>query len=118
MSETIADGVDARDINPVSPPEKWDYEADIVCVGGGGAGLCGAATFFAQEAKRKGLKTNRAAAFKHAYAVQSNAAIDPRLLATMIDRAHEVYDWSETQSWERQWGARIGDRRPAAYKQG
>jgi hypothetical protein len=31
--------------------------------------------------------------------------MDPRLLATLIDRAHEVYDWSETQSWGRRWDA-------------
>lgn len=123
-----------RDILPVGVPAKWDHEADIVCVGGGGAGLCAAtkalengatviilekqpetgghsqhagaaATFFTKAAKRKGLKSNRAAAFKHAYTVQSNATIDPRLLATLIDRAHEVYDWSETQSWGKRWDA-------------
>jgi len=31
--------------------------------------------------------------------------MDPRLLATLIDRAHEVYDWSETQSWGKRWDA-------------
>ena len=31
--------------------------------------------------------------------------MDPRLLATLIDRAHEVYDWSETQSWGKCWDA-------------
>lgn len=134
VASTIADSEDVRDIPPVSPPDKWDYAADIVCIGGGGAGLCAAAkalengttvlvlekqattgghsqhagaaaTFYTKAAKRKGLKTNRAAAFKHAYVVQSNATIDPRLLATLIDRAHEVYDWSETQSWGKQWDA-------------
>lgn len=125
---------DARDIPPVGVPARWDYEADIVCVGAGGAGLCAAAkalengatvlilekqsaagghsqhagaaaTFFTNAAKRKRLKTDRSAAFKHAFTVQSNATIDPRLLATLIDRAHEVYDWSETQSWGKRWDA-------------
>ncbi len=134
-SESLAeDPEDARDIPPVGVPASWDCEVDIVCVGGGGAGLCAAtkalengatvlilekqatagghsqhagaaATFFTKAAKRKGLKANRSAAFKHAFNVQSNATIDPRLLATLIDRAHEIYDWSETQSWGKRWDA-------------
>ncbi len=125
---------DAKDIPPVGTPASWDYEADIVCVGGGGSGLCAAAkalengakvivlekqsetgghsqhagaaaTFNTKEAIRKRLKTDRSKAFKHAYTVQSNSSIDTKLLATLIDRAHEVYDWSETQSWGKRWVA-------------
>jgi succinate dehydrogenase/fumarate reductase flavoprotein subunit len=124
---------ETRDILPVGPPAKWDYETDILIVGGG-AGLCAAAaalkngarvlvlekqaetgghsqhagaaaTFNTAAAKRRGLSTNRAKAFKYSYTVQSNATIDSRLLATLIDRAHEVYDWSESQSWGKQWDA-------------
>ncbi len=130
----VDESEDTEEIAPVSAPDKWDYETDILIVGGGGAGLCasaaalrngarvlvlekqaetgghsqhagGAATFNTAAAKRKRLSADRAKAFKHSYVVQSNATIDPCLLATLIDRAHEVYDWSESQSWGRRWEA-------------
>ena len=64
-----------------------------------------AASFNTTAARRKRLHAKREAAFRHTYAIQSNGSMDPRLLATLIDRAHEVYDWSETQSWCRRWDA-------------
>lgn len=126
--------VECDDIPPVPPPTIWDYEADVVVIGGGGAGLSAAsaalrngatvlvlekqsetgghsqhagaaAPFNTAAARRRRLHAKHEAAFRHAYAVQSNASIDPRLLATLIDRAHEIYDWSETQSWGRRWDA-------------
>lgn len=124
----------AEDITPVEPPETWSHEADVVIVGGGGAGLCAAAaalrngarvivlerqpttgghsqqggaaaSFNTAAGRRKHLHAKRESAFRHTYAVQSNGTMDPRLLATLIDRAHEVYDWSETESWGRRWHA-------------
>ena len=95
----------------------------MAIVGRGGAGLCaaalrngasviivekqdetgghsqhaGAAAVFNTRVSRKaGLKFDREAAFKHAYGIGSNATVDPRLLSTLIDRSHEVYDWSES----------------------
>jgi fumarate reductase flavoprotein subunit len=124
----------AEEISPVEAPATWTYESDVVIVGGGGAGLCAAAaalrngasvlvierqattgghsqhggaaaSFNTTAARRKRLHAKREAAFRHTYAIQSNGSMDPRLLATLIDRAHEVYDWSETQSWGRRWDA-------------
>ena len=131
---TLEEPEGTQDIPPVSVPAKWDYQDDIVIVGGGGAGLCAAAaalkngakvlvlekqaktgghsqhagaaaTFNTKAAKRARQKFKRAKAFHHSFAIQSNSTIDARLLATMIDRSHEVYDWSETQSWGRRWNA-------------
>src|SRR5665647_3500132 len=58
-----------------------------------------AAVFNTRVSRKAGLKFDREAAFKHAYGIGSNATVDPRLLSALIDRSHEVYDWSETQSW-------------------
>jgi fumarate reductase flavoprotein subunit len=124
----------AEDIAPVEAPETWTHESDVVIVGGGGAGLCAAAaalhngarvlvlerqattgghsqhggaaaSFNTAAARRKRLHAKREAAFRHTYAIQSNGSMDARLLAMLIDRAHEVYDWSETQSWGKRWNA-------------
>lgn len=124
----------ADEIPPESAPTSWDHEADVVVVGGGGSGLVAAAkvldnrrsvlvlekevstggnsqhailaaSFFTKEAKRKGLIAERSRAFRHAYAVQSNATVNPKLLQTLIDRSHEVYDWAEQQSWGKRWDA-------------
>jgi fumarate reductase flavoprotein subunit len=125
---------ETREIPPVDPPASWDREAEVVIVGGGGAGLCaasaalrngasvivleklgetgghsqhaGAAAVFNARASRKaGLRFDREKAFRHAYGIGSNATVDPRLLSVLIDRSHEVYDWSETQSWGDRWKA-------------
>ena len=123
---------ETREIPPVQAPVSWDYEADVVIVGGGGAALCAAAlrngasviilekqdetgghsqhagavaVFNTRVSRKAGLKFDREAAFKHAYGIGSNATVDPRLLSTLIDRSHEVYDWSETQSWGERWKA-------------
>ena len=64
-----------------------------------------AATFNTNAAKRRRLQANRAKAFKHTFMVQSNSTVDPRILSTLIDRSHEVYDWAETQSWGNRWDA-------------
>ena len=123
---------ETREIPPVQAPGSWDYEADVAIVGGGGAGLCaaalrngasviilekqdetgghsqhaGAAAVFNIRVSRKaGLEFDREAGFKHAYGIGSNATVDLRLLSTPIDRSHEVYDWSETQSWGECWKA-------------
>jgi|GEM_PF-2662629 len=129
-----AEPVDAQDIPPVAVPSVWDDETDIIILGAGGSGLCAAAaalkngarvilvekepatgghsqhggaaaTFNTKAAKRRRLQANRAKAFKHTYTVQSNSTIDPRILATLIDRSHEVYDWAETESWGNRWDA-------------
>ncbi len=139
---TVDEPEDAKEIPPVGVPDKWDYEADVLIVGGGGSGLCAAAaslkngssvlvlekqektgghsqhgaiaaTFNTKAAIRKKLSASRADAFKHAYTVTSNSCIDPRLLATLIDRSHEVYDWSETQSWGERWDALVLGNIPA-----
>lgn len=123
---------DVRDIAPVDVPAGWDYETDILIVGGGGSGLCaaaaalrngakvlvlekmaktgghsihgaGAATMNTNAAKRMGYADTRAWAFRRAYVEQSRSTIDPRLLATLLDRGHEVYDWAETESWGERW---------------
>ncbi len=133
--------LEAGDIPPVGTPEKWDYETDIIVVGGGGSGLCAtaaalknnakvivvekqektgghsqyggiAAAFNTKAAKRKGLTTSREKAFKTGV-LTSNATVDPRILAALIDRSHEVFDWSETQSWGRRWDALVLGHIPA-----
>jgi fumarate reductase flavoprotein subunit len=130
---SAADG-DVEGIAPVEPPDAWDLEADVVVVGGGGSGLCAAAAalrngasvvvlekesntgghsahagaaaaFDTNVARKARLKFDKQKAFAHAYGVGSNATIDPRLLAMLIDRSHEVYDWAETASWGNRWQA-------------
>lgn len=131
---TLEEPEETRDIPPVSVPAKWDYQDDIVIIGGGGSGLCAAAaalrngakvlilekqattgghsqhggaaaSFNTKAAKRARIKFNRKKAFHHSFAIQTNATLDARLIATMIDRSHEVYDWAETQSWGKRWKA-------------
>ena len=84
---------ETREIPPVQAPGSWDYETDVVIVGGGGTGLCavafrngasviilekqdetgghsqhaGAAAVFNTRVSRKaGLKFDREAVFKSA----------------------------------------------------
>lgn len=132
VMKPVGDATATENIPPVEPPALWDYEADIVIVGAGGSGLCaasaainngktiiniekmdvcggssshgGAAAAYNSNATRRAkLKFNRASAYKNALERTCNGSIDPRLVATLVDRSHEVYDWAETQSWGDGW---------------
>ncbi len=121
----------AADILPVAPPKAWNHEADIVIVGGGGAGLAaacraadmrrsvivlektshtggnaqhaeGAAVYGTKAQARANIKFDRDALIAQISATYADTISRP-LLTTLIDRGHEFFDWAEDHGF--QWGS-------------
>ena len=128
-------------IPPVSHPEKWDQKADVVVVGGGGAGLCaavrarmkgasvilveimpsmGGATQHATGAvgwgtkaqKRAGIPFNREDLFQMVMQ-SSNYTINPWLLRSLIHKGAETLDWIEDLGLE--WEVQVCGMMPAFH---
>lgn len=116
-------------ILPEQAPARWDEEADLVIVGGGGAGLVaalraaekgasvivvemaaetggatqhatGAVGWGSKAQKRCGIELPPREAIHQMAMLGSNYSINPWLLRTLLEKGAETLDWMEEQGVE------------------